>query len=67
MQNRQNFVLGILIIIFTISLLSTTSLADLQIPTWVKKNANWWGHDQISDEEFVKGLQYLINVGIMKV
>jgi len=37
------------------------------IPAWVKNNAGWWASGQISDDEFVKGIQYMISVGIMKV
>ena len=53
--------------IFTVSLFSTTSLADLQIPTWVKNNARWWSEGQIEDNDFVKGLQYLIQSEIIKI
>lgn len=54
--------------IFTVSLFLTKSLAeDLQIPSWVKNNAKWWSEGQIGDNDFVKGIQYLIQSGIMKV
>lgn len=49
-------------------LFSNKSLAeDLQIPIWVKNNAKWWSEGQIGDNDFVKGIQYLIQVGIMKI
>ncbi|MCV0392945.1 MAG: hypothetical protein K5790_06590 [Nitrosopumilus sp.] len=35
------------------------------IPKWVKSNAEWWADDQISDELFVEGIQYIINNRIM--
>ena len=38
-----------------------------EIPQWVKNNAEWWADDQIDDESFVSGIQYLINQGIMKI
>jgi hypothetical protein len=39
----------------------------LNIPTWIKNNAGWWANDQIADSDFVSGIQYLINQGIMKI
>ncbi len=38
-----------------------------EIPQWIKNNAEWWADDQIDDESFVSGIQYLINQGIMKI
>lgn len=37
------------------------------IPSWVKTTALWWGQGQISDADFIKGLQWLINQGILVV
>jgi len=62
------FGLVMLFIILAVSLLLTKSLAeDLQIPPWVKNNAKWWSEGQIGDNDFVKGIQYLIQTGIMKI
>lgn len=38
-----------------------------EIPLWIKTNAGWWADDQIDDETFVQGLEYLINNGILRV
>jgi hypothetical protein len=38
---------------------------ELIIPDWVKTNAALWTSDQISDKEFVTGIQYLIEQGII--
>jgi len=35
------------------------------IPEWVRNNAGWWAADQISDNEFMKGIQFLINEGVI--
>jgi len=35
------------------------------IPAWIKNNAGWWATDQIDGSAFLKGIQYLINEGIM--
>lgn len=37
------------------------------IPSWVKNNARWWSDGLVSDDEFIKGIQYLIQQGIIKV
>ena len=40
-------------------------VAQTSIPTWIKNNAGWWATDQIDDSSFLKGIQYLIQEGIM--
>jgi len=37
------------------------------IPDWVKKNAEWWITEKISDTEFTLSLQYLVKKGIITV
>ena len=41
------------------------STSDRAIPSWIKNNAEWWADDVISDGEFVKGIEYLINTKII--
>ena len=41
--------------------------STILIPAWVKNNANWYADGQISEEDFVNSIQYLINNYIMKV
>jgi len=38
-----------------------------QIPSWIKNNAGWWASDQIDDNSFVQGIQWLIKNDIMKI
>jgi len=38
-----------------------------KIPSWVKTNAGWWADDVISDDEFVRNIQYLIDKGIIEL
>jgi hypothetical protein len=40
---------------------------DVKIPSWIKNNADWWSKDLISDEEFAKGLEFLVSHGIIDV
>ncbi len=30
------------------------------MPSWIKNNAEWWSQGLISDDDFVKGIQFLI-------
>jgi hypothetical protein len=41
--------------------------ADLQIPSWIKNNAKWWAQGSLTDDDFTKGIQYMIKNGIMKI
>jgi len=34
---------------------------------WIKNNANWWSHDEISDDDFVAGMKYLIERDMIDV
>ena len=40
---------------------------NVNIPSWIKNNAGWWAEDLISDQDFVKGIEFLIKTGIMKI
>jgi len=42
-----------------------SSAQDAQIPNWVKNVAGWWGSGDISENEFVTGIEYLINNNII--
>jgi len=60
-------------LIFTISIIGflgfsiTASAADSVLPDWIKNNAKWWSEGSISDTDYVKSLEYLINNGIIDV
>ena len=40
---------------------------DTQIPSWVKNVAGWWANDEISGNEFLNGIEYLINTNIISL
>jgi hypothetical protein len=42
-----------------------SSAQDAQIPNWIKNVAGWWGSDIISENEFITGIEYLINNNII--
>ena len=41
--------------------------SDLEIPKWIRDNAKWWSEGLITDQDYINGLQYLIQQGILKV
>jgi len=43
------------------------TVTEQKIPEWIKSNAEWWSQGLISDDDFVKGIQYLVEQGIIKV
>ena len=60
----------ILIILFSLigsSILIPNSSAqeEIQIPNWIKNVAGWWANNEISEKEFLAGIEYLINNGII--
>ena len=65
--------LSIVLILF-ISLISSTILIpnssaqeDTQIPGWIKNVAGWWANGEISENEFLTGIGYLINNNIISI
>ena len=37
------------------------------VPSWVKNNAGWWASGEISESDFISGIQFLIEDGIIAV
>jgi hypothetical protein len=46
---------------------NSVAAAGHQIPSWIKNDAGWWANGLVSDDEFVKGIQYLMNEGIIQI
>ena len=44
-----------------------TSGDSQEIPSWIKNNADWWAQGLITDDDFVKGIQYLVEQGIISI
>jgi len=51
------------------SLIKTISfvVSDPVIPDWIKNNAKWWSSGTVSDSEFVKAIEYLIEEGLITI
>ena len=64
--------LAVFIILFSLigsSILIPNSSAqeESQIPDWVKNVAGWWATNNISEKEFLNGIEYLINNNIIYI
>ena len=44
-----------------------TPPSSIVIPSWVKKNAGYWSTGTVGDSDFVSGVQYMVQHGIMKI
>ena len=38
---------------------------SMVIPSWIKKTAGWWASGQVGDQDFVKGIEWLISNNII--
>ncbi|HET6458653.1 MAG TPA: fibronectin type III domain-containing protein [Nitrosopumilaceae archaeon] len=47
--------------------ISASAQQSSSIPSWVKNTAKWWHENSIGDDEFMKGIQYLIQQKIIKI
>ena len=66
---RRIFFLLLIIISSTVIFSNTNAYGetDYEIPEWVKINANWWMDDQLTDDEFVLSIKFLINEKIIVI
>jgi len=48
-------------------LVSNLQNSNHKIPSWIKSNAGYWAAGSIGDDEFVKGIQYMIGAEILTV
>jgi len=55
------------IILGTLAFSAINAQGQFSIPSWVKGVAGFWAEDQISDNEFINALQYLMVQGILVI
>ena len=61
----KSLIVGIFFVLMAISILPFVHAQE--IPGWIKSNAGWWADGIIEDQEFVQGMQFLINETILVV
>lgn len=42
-------------------------VARPKVPDWIKNNAEWFSQGAISEDDFVKGLEWMVNNGIIRI
>jgi len=47
--------------------ISSTSLSEQQLPSWLKSNAKWWASGQLNDKEFASGIKFLIEEDVITI
>ena len=45
----------------------STKIVLQEIPSWVKNDAYWWSQEEITDYDYVNGIQWLISNQIIKI
>ena len=45
----------------------TNQNAEISIPEWIRNNALWWSQQQIDDNTFIQGIEYLIKNEIIVI
>ena len=50
-----------------VSAFKVMSSESNKVPEWIKNNADWWARNLISDDNFVKGIEYLIEQRIITI
>ncbi|HSA98651.1 MAG TPA: hypothetical protein VLF17_06195 [Candidatus Nitrosotenuis sp.] len=45
----------------------TPKISSIEIPSWIKNNAKWWSEGTISDDDFIKGVKFLMENGIILI
>ncbi len=51
---------------FPITILNPNQ-TEITIPNWIRSTALWWSNGEISDEEFINAIQFLINEKILQI
>jgi len=55
------------ILLFSVSVISFSTVDASSIPDWIKYNAKWWAEGSITETNYISSLQYLINQGILSI
>lgn len=51
---------------FDVEISGPTAVKE-KVPGWIKNNAEWWANGLIGEDDFVNGIKYLVEKGIIQV
>ena len=57
----------IFVFVVSISVTSIFAQSQYEIPEWIKNSADWWSQGLISDGDFLKGITFMVENGIIVV
>ena len=64
----MKYIVFFVVAFFLVGALTTPqSFAQDAMPSWIKNNAGWWADDMITENEFLKGIEYLIKNDIIVI
>ena len=46
---------------------NTTDVIQSKIPEWIRSSANWWYQDLVTEDEFLKSIEYIVENKIIRV
>jgi TusA-related sulfurtransferase len=46
---------------------SQPSTSSENIPDWIKTTAKWWSNDEITNDDFILAIEFLIKKGIIRI
>ena len=62
----MKFILFFIFAVVLVGILTIpSSSAQDVIPSWIKNNAGWWASDKITENEFLRAIEYLIKNDII--
>lgn len=64
-NNIKHFSIAVIFMLIIIGIWDVSSGQKIEIPSWIKNNAQWWYEGKITDFDFTKGIQYLIQSQII--
>jgi len=44
----------------------SSGVTEEKVPEWIKNNAKWWADGMISEDDFITGIKYLVENGIVR-
>ncbi len=59
--------LSVIVVLGVDSALKEVSANDSILPEWLKNVALYWGQGQITDQEYINGIQWMVDNGILKL
>ena len=51
----------------TLTIIQFVDAQSNSIPIWIKNTAMWWSEDQVSDDDFINAMEFLIVEGVIQV